>query len=93
MSDAISFRGIPRTSEEWAALAKVASGYPNLTKEELRRLFMLGLVDRQLGRICLSAHGRNTLGLGETQFHAGAAATAHPHQARRSDESRNPGPA
>lgn len=24
---------------------------------------MLGLVDRQLGRICLSMHGRSTLGL------------------------------
>jgi hypothetical protein len=63
MPDACSFRGAPRSSEEWAALAKIASGQLNLTKDELRRLFMLGLVDRQLGRICLSGHGRATLGL------------------------------
>jgi hypothetical protein len=59
----ITFRGAPRTSEEWAALAKVASGDQSLTREELRRLFMLGLVDRHLDRICLSKHGQATLGL------------------------------
>ena len=59
----ITFRGTPRTSEEWAALAKVASGDQSLTREELRRLFMLGLVDRHLDRICLSKHGQATLGL------------------------------
>ena len=58
-----SYRGTPRTSDEWAALAKVASGQLDLSRDELRRLFMLGLVDRQLGRICLSMHGRATLGL------------------------------
>jgi len=58
-----SYHGTPRTSDEWAALAKVASGQLDLSRDELRRLFMLGLVDRQLGRICLSMHGRATLGL------------------------------
>jgi len=59
----IIYRGIPRTSDEWDALAKVASGHHAVPKDELRCLFMLGLVERQLGRICLSAHGRVTLGL------------------------------
>lgn len=68
MTTDFSCRGLPGTSEEWAALAKVASGHPNLSREELRRLFMLGLVDRQLGRICLSTHGRTTLGLRE-EYH------------------------
>jgi hypothetical protein len=63
MTPDLFYRGVPRTSEEWAALAKVASGKLDLSREELRRLFMLGLVDRQLGRICLSMHGRATLGL------------------------------
>ena len=59
----IIYRGIPRTSDEWDALAKVASGHAAVSKDELRSLFMLGLVERQLGRICLSEHGRVTLGL------------------------------
>lgn len=59
----IVFRGRPRTSQEWAALAKVAGGQSELSKDELRALFMLGLVDRALGRIILSAHGRLVLGL------------------------------
>ena len=59
----IIYRGIPRTPDEWAALAKVASGHGGVSKAELRSLFMLGLVERQLGRICLSAHGRTTLGM------------------------------
>ena len=63
MTDRFSYRAAPRTSEDWAALAKVASGQASLTRGELRRLFMLGLVDRQLGRVCLSTHGRATLGL------------------------------
>jgi hypothetical protein len=62
MPNDLAYHGLPRTSEEWAALAKAASGL-DLTREELRRLFMLGLVDRQLGRVCLSLHGRATLGL------------------------------
>lgn len=87
MSDPISFRGIPRTSGEWAALAKIASGHRDLTKEELRGLFMLGLVDRQLGRICLSKHGRETLGLGGTLSSVSApTATTHAHHAFHSDE-------
>ena len=57
----IAYRGVPRTPAEWSALAKVASGDQKLTRDELRSLFMLGLVDRQLGRICLSEHGRETL--------------------------------
>ncbi|HYC44643.1 MAG TPA: hypothetical protein VED01_04065 [Burkholderiales bacterium] len=63
MPQPIDYRGSPRTSEEWAALAKIAAGHPNLSKDELRRLFMLGLVERQLGRVCLTHHGRETLGL------------------------------
>ena len=57
------YHGKPRTSQEWAALARVASGQTDITREELRCLFMLGLVDRRWGRICLSEHGRITLGL------------------------------
>lgn len=74
MHDPITFRGTPRTAEEWAALAKVASGAQNLTKDELRRLFMLGLVDRHLERITLSKHGRAILGLADASaaFPAGA---------------------
>ena len=63
MPNDLAYHGVPRTSEECAALAKVASGQLNLTRDELRRLFMLGLVDRQLGRVCLNLHGRATLGL------------------------------
>lgn len=62
------YQGVPRTSEEWAALAKVASGQLTLTREELRGLFMLGLVDRQLGRVCLNPHGRAALGL-DDEYH------------------------
>ena len=57
------FRGEPRTSEDWAALAKMASGHAALTRDELRRLFMLGLVERRLGYVCLTQHGRTILGL------------------------------
>ena len=63
MPDALEYHGVPRTAEEWAALAKIASGHNELSKDELRCLFMLGLVERQLGRITLSTHGRTTLGL------------------------------
>lgn len=66
MTDAFAYRGLPRTSDEWAALARIASGQFNITREQLRELFMLGLVERQLGRICLSRHGRSTLGLAES---------------------------
>ena len=67
MRDPITFRGTPRTSEEWAALAKVARGDQSLTREELRRLFMLGLVDRQVDRIRLSKHGCEILGLSDPE--------------------------
>ena len=63
----ITFRGTPRTSAEWAALAKVASGDQSLTREELRCLFMLGLVERQRDRICLSKHGYEILGLADPE--------------------------
>jgi len=59
----IAYCGTPRTPDEWAALAKIASGQKDLSKDELRELFVLGLVDRQLGHIRLSAHGRSVLGL------------------------------
>ena len=62
-----NYRGLPRTPEEWTALAQIASGHDDVSKEELRGLFMLGLVDRQLGRVCLSDHGRATLGLAEAK--------------------------
>lgn len=73
----ITYHGLPRSSEDWAALAKIASGHAALSKEELRRLFMLGLVERQLGRICLSPHGRITLGLPHPQ-HLLPGAGEHP---------------
>ena len=58
----IPYRGTPRTPEEWAALAKIASGETDVGKHALRELFLLGLVDRQLCRVCLSEHGRDVLG-------------------------------
>ena len=65
MADPIPFSGIPRTPTEWAALQKLAAGDSNLSKEELRRLFMLGLVERQLGHLRLTKHGREMLALYE----------------------------
>jgi hypothetical protein len=62
-TEGTEFRGAPRTSEDWAALAKMASGHAALSRDELRRLFMLGLVERRLGLVCLTPHGRTTLGL------------------------------
>jgi hypothetical protein len=59
---AFTYRGIPRTPDEWTALARVASGHADVSRDALRSLFMLGLVERQLGRICLSEHGRTTFG-------------------------------
>lgn len=58
----IPYRGSPRTSEEWAALARIASGDSGIPKDTLRELFVLGLVERVLGRVCLSEHGRAVLG-------------------------------
>src|SRR5215210_7815081 len=54
MPDAIEYRGVPRTSDEWAALTKLANGQNDLTRDELRCLFMLALAERQLSRACLS---------------------------------------
>lgn len=56
---------IPRAAEEWAALAKVASGRRDISREQMRSLFMLGLVERRAGIVCLTQHGRLTLGLSE----------------------------
>ena len=63
MIEGNQFRGPPSTPEDWAALAKMANGRSALSKDELRRLFMLGLVERRLDRVCLTPHGRATLGL------------------------------
>lgn len=61
----IPYRGSPRTPEEWAALARIASGHTDVSRDTLRELFVLGLVDRVLGRVCLSEHVRVTLGAPE----------------------------
>lgn len=58
----VPYRGNPRTPGEWAALASIASGRTNVSRDALRELFVLGLVDRVLGRVCLSEHGRAILG-------------------------------
>ena len=65
MADPIAYSGIPRTATEWAALKTLASGDTSLSKNDLRRLFMLGLVERQLGSLCLTKHGREMLALYE----------------------------
>ena len=70
MPDDLSYRGLPRTSQEWAALASIANGGTGVARDELRTLFMLGLVERQLGRVCLSRHGRKALGLPESPLSA-----------------------
>jgi len=79
---AFTYQGSPRTSDEWTALARVASGQAGVSKEELRGLFMLGLVERQLGRVCLSEHGRTTLGVAQ-QAHRRAAASTADHSSAR----------
>jgi hypothetical protein len=58
----IPYRGSPRTPEEWAALATIASGDAGISKDALRELFVLGVVERVLGRVRLSEHGRAVLG-------------------------------
>jgi hypothetical protein len=65
MADAVFYSGIPRTATEWAALKTISSGDANVSKHDLRRLFMLGLVERQLGHVCLTKHGREMLALYE----------------------------
>lgn len=57
------YRGNPRTSQEWAALARIANGDVDIGRETLRELFVLGLVERVLGRIRLSDHGRAVVAL------------------------------
>ena len=63
MSEPIVYCGIPRTAGEWSALLRIAEGNSNVSKGELRRLFLLGLVERQLGRLCVTKHGREMLAL------------------------------
>lgn len=58
----VPHRGNPRTPEEWAALARIAGGHTDVSKDALRELFVLGLVDRVLGHVCLSEHGRAVVG-------------------------------
>jgi hypothetical protein len=65
MPDPVLYCGFPRSPTEWAALQKLASGDTQLSRNELRRMFMLGLVERQLGRLCLTKHGREMLALYE----------------------------
>ena len=61
MADPVAYSGVPRTALEWAALKKVSHGASELSKAELRRLFILGLVERQFGEISLTKHGREML--------------------------------
>jgi hypothetical protein len=65
MADPVPYSGIPRSAAEWSALKRLASGDPDLSRNDLRRLFMLGLVERQLGRLCLTKQGREMLALYE----------------------------
>lgn len=80
---AIIHLSIPRSPDEWTALAKIASGQAGVSKEELRGLFMRGLVERQLGGVCLSEHGRTTLGAAQ-QAHRLASVSPAEHSAARS---------
>ena len=63
MSESVPYYGMPRTAAEWSALTRIAEGNSNVSKGQLRRLFLLGLVERQLGRLCLTKHGREMLAL------------------------------
>jgi len=53
------------TPAEREALVKIASGETRIPQEQMRRLFMLRLVERQLGRVQLTREGRRFLGLAE----------------------------
>ena len=57
--------GVPCSAEEWKALKKIAGGQADVSKECLRRLFTLRLVERQAGVLCLTRSGRLKLGLAE----------------------------
>jgi len=49
--------------EEHEALVKIANGNEAVGRENMRRLFMLRLVERQLGRVQLTRAGEHLLGL------------------------------
>jgi hypothetical protein len=51
------------TPEEREALAKIADGNCAISQEHMRRLFMMRLVERPLGRVQLTREGRQVLGL------------------------------
>jgi hypothetical protein len=57
-----SDRGTACTPQEWAALAKIASGQRDISQQDMRRLFMLGLVERECGVVRLTRYGRTVLG-------------------------------
>jgi hypothetical protein len=54
--------GMSCTPEDRAALSKVSAGQKDISQQSLRRLFMLGLVKREFGVVCLTPHGLRTLG-------------------------------
>ena len=49
------------TRAEREALLKIASGDSRIPQEQMRRLFMLRLVERELGRVQLTREGRALL--------------------------------
>ena len=53
------------TPQELESLVKVASGNTHIGQENMRRLFMLRLVDRVAGVVQLTAEGRHLLGLAD----------------------------
>jgi len=58
-------RGVPRTADEWTALAKVGSGERDIPPSQCARLVSLGLVLTVSGVPALTRHGRFTLGLAD----------------------------
>lgn len=58
-------RGVPRTSGEWTALVKIASGETDVCEASRARLFELGLIEDCAGLCNLTRHGRLTLGLAD----------------------------
>jgi hypothetical protein len=55
--------GMTCTPQEREALVKIASGDTRIAQEQMRRLFMMRLVDRELGVVHLTREGRQLLGL------------------------------
>lgn len=53
------------TPQELEALVKIASGDVRIGQENMRRLFMLRLVDREAGVVRLTREGRLLLGLAD----------------------------